>query len=114
MDEKRFLSNFVGLEDLIAPVINKFLEVSPSLMDQIRQSIAAKDPEALRRCAHSFKGAVANFQTNTCIERARDLERIGEEKTLDSAPAAFRLLEEEVTRLAPILTRIAREYQDRK
>ena len=80
---------FVELSDL-------FFEDSLSLLNKIEESIRKNDPEALRKSAHTLKGAVSNFSAQKAYDAAYELETAGRDGVFDSAPEKFSMLKNEI------------------
>lgn len=80
---------FVELSDL-------FFEDSTALLNKIEDSIVKKDSEALRKSAHTLKGAVSNFSAQKAYDAAFELEVAGKDKTFDNSAEKFALLESEI------------------
>jgi two-component system sensor histidine kinase/response regulator len=74
----------------------KFLETQEGTLPQIRAALAAKDPEALGRLAHSLKGGAGHIGAKDLEAAARDLEtacRMGEGDVLADSILVTRLEE---------------------
>jgi two-component system, sensor histidine kinase and response regulator len=80
---------FVELSDL-------FFEDSSALLIKIEDSIVRKDAEALRKSAHTLKGAVSNFSAQKAYDAAYELEVAGKDKTFDDSAEKFALLKNEI------------------
>jgi HPt (histidine-containing phosphotransfer) domain-containing protein len=69
--------------DFINELIDAFLEDAPSMIQQMRTALAAKDVESFRRNAHSLKSNANTFGAMELGVLARELELMGREKNLD-------------------------------
>jgi CheY-like chemotaxis protein/HPt (histidine-containing phosphotransfer) domain-containing protein len=100
------LARVGGDRQLLAEISRLFIEDAPRHLDEIGRAIDAADGEALRRAAHGLKGAAANFEAESVVDLARDLETIGRTKEIDRAPRALDRLRVEVDRLLATLRTI--------
>lgn len=80
---------FVELSDL-------FFEDSSTLLGKIEDSIEKKDSDALRKSAHTLKGAVSNFSAQRAYDAAYELEIAGKDKVFDNSAEKFALLKNEI------------------
>ena len=88
-----------GDRDLLGELMGIFEVESPKLLGMIRAAIARGDAAALELNAHGLKGAAGNFSAGPAAARARELEMMGRNKTLEGAPEKLGLLEAEIKRL---------------
>ncbi len=110
MDRTLALSRVGGDEDLLREIAELFLDDYPTLLEGIRQAVADEDASGLERASHSLKGSVANFGAESVYRAALELERIGRSKDLSGVNEAFRILEESLGSLHPMLEAIARTH----
>ncbi|MCZ6794282.1 MAG: response regulator, partial [Planctomycetota bacterium] len=91
-----------------APTLPRLLAVAlgeiPKQLRRLRAAVESRDPEAVRRTAHSLKGTGAQFFAARVVERAADLEAMGRDGRLDGAPGKFRELAEELERFETYVT----------
>ena len=90
LDRPLALSRVGGDEELLKEIAVIFLDDCPRLMAELRDAIAANDPQKLESAAHSMKGSVGNFGAEAAVSAAFNLERMGRERratsqALDSA-----------------------------
>lgn len=78
-------------------LIDTFVADSERRLRDIEQAITAGDADALRRCAHSFKGSAGNMGAPALSGLCQELERLGREGVITSA--------------APTLEAARREYR---
>jgi HPt (histidine-containing phosphotransfer) domain-containing protein len=90
-----------GDEALFQSIVRFFDEDSPGLLQQIRAGIRAGDAEQVMRAAHSLKGLAANFNAETTVAVAMQMQEIGQSGSIQAALALDTLseLEREVSRL---------------
>jgi HPt (histidine-containing phosphotransfer) domain-containing protein len=84
MDFNGALKEFLGKKDILLKVIKGFLDKAESQIEDLHQSIAASDMEAVRLEAHSIKGAAANLKADDLAQAASDLEKAGQNRDASS------------------------------
>lgn len=99
--------------DLIATIINSFLDDCPDYMDAIRGAVADEDAEVLKREAHGLKGATGSLRAEPASEAALVLEEIGRSGDFAEAESALERLEREIDRLKGDLVTLKEEYQEK-
>src|SRR5438105_11842011 len=75
------------------------LEESPKMLRKRRQALADGDAGAVMRAAHSLKGEVGYLGAGGASQAARQLEHMGRENKLATAPEILSLLEREIAGL---------------
>ena len=80
---------FVELSDL-------FFEDSSSLLNRIEDSIKKRDSDALRKSAHTLKGAVSNFSAQRAYDAAYELEIAGKDNVFENSEEKLDLLKGEI------------------
>jgi PAS domain S-box-containing protein len=103
LDWSEALSAVNGDEQLLRDVVEAFLDESPRVMGEIRNSIDAGDATVLRRAAHTLKGSVRLFGAHQANELAYRLEMMARDANLGQAGEALLGLEGEMQRLLPEL-----------
>ena len=98
-----FLEGLGNDTDLARRLIDLFLQDSVRLLEEINQAIAARDPERLRRSAHTLKGSVSNFPAGPARDSAARMERLGFDGDFAAAQETFPVLAKEVDRLRDLL-----------
>jgi signal transduction histidine kinase/DNA-binding response OmpR family regulator/HPt (histidine-containing phosphotransfer) domain-containing protein len=101
------LARVGGDRELLADMARLFVEDAPRTIDRIREALDARNADALRRAAHTLKGAAANFEATELVTAARALEEIGRTGQFDEQAAAWRVLMIEMDRLMSLLTAVA-------
>lgn len=84
---------------LFAELTDLFFDDSLSLLKKIEDSINRKDPDSLRKTAHTLKGAVANFSAPRAYDAAFELEKTGKDNLMDQAEEKFNHLKKEIDNL---------------
>ncbi len=82
MDTLNALKESTG-EEFFKELIDTFLQDAPNLLQQMREAVAQKDPEAFRRAAHSMKSNAATFGAMDLSTMAKELEIFGRENNLE-------------------------------
>lgn len=111
MDRKKFFENFRDFEDVIPPTIQKFTEVYPRLIEQIREAIHTQNGSELRLFAHSLKSSVAYFCAYPSINAAQRLEEMGAQSIFIEAESVFDELQRETGHLLETLSAMTNELK---
>lgn len=82
--------------ELFVELSELFFEDSSSLLKKIEDSINNNDSEALRKSAHTLKGAVSNFSAQKAYDAAYDLEVAGKDKVFENAENKLNKLKHEI------------------
>ena len=97
------LDQAAGDRDLVLEMIDVYFDELPKLMSRIEQAIEANDGPALRRAAHTLKGALHHLVANRAAAAAAELERLGSSALAAEGRFALAALRSELTRLEPEL-----------
>jgi signal transduction histidine kinase/DNA-binding response OmpR family regulator len=92
-----------GDTELLAEVIDLFLADCPRRLADIKAAVDAGDGERLRTTAHALKGAAGTIAATAVFEASQTLERLGAERRMEPASAAFRQLSEHAAKLMETL-----------
>jgi two-component system sensor histidine kinase/response regulator len=96
---------FVGGDaQLLGELAQVFLNDCPRLLGELREAVARGDAPALRRAAHTLKGAALNFGDGATADTALRLETMGRTGDLAGAEPARAELERRLDRLQQTLT----------
>jgi HPt (histidine-containing phosphotransfer) domain-containing protein len=90
---------------LVAELVDLFFEDVPPRLDSIRRAMAAGDPDALVRTAHSLKGSAATLGAERMAELCRQIEVSGRAGEVPEAQGLLEPLEEEFGRVKQALTK---------
>jgi two-component system, sensor histidine kinase and response regulator len=93
MDVRDALSRLGEDRELLASIIEIYLEDSPGLLDKARRAVMGNDPAALQRAAHSLKGLAVTLSANDLAATASRLEHMGAAAYLAEAAAGVTELE---------------------
>ncbi len=103
---------FDGDPEFLAEIVNLFLETYPGMLSEIDDAVIRQDASALRRAAHTLKGAVANFGAKAIIEQTVTLETIGRSGDLAEAGGATHALQDLLAALALELRAAVSKVED--
>jgi HPt (histidine-containing phosphotransfer) domain-containing protein len=98
-DSAAALRQVGGDRALLAELAAAFNAESQSLLTQLREAIATRDPAKLRRAAHTLKGAAGVFGAQSAYDTARQLEDLGRSADFSQANEIFTSLESAVGQL---------------
>jgi CheY-like chemotaxis protein len=104
MDWSVALEAVAGDRELLKEIVAAFLEEYPGLLAEIRRTIDRGDAPGLRLAAHRLKGSMRYFAATRAFDHAYILETKGREGDLADTAPPLAVLEQEINRLAPILT----------
>ena len=104
------LARVGGDAQLLAEISRLFIDDVPGHLEKIRAALDARDAEGLRRAAHAYRGAAANFEAAAVVRAARELEEVGRLNGFAGHEAAWQTLTAETDELVATLRHyIARE-----
>jgi HPt (histidine-containing phosphotransfer) domain-containing protein len=86
-----------GDESLLQELIQIFMEELPLHLAKLNKAIETEDMETLERTAHSLKGELSCLGLTDAAQKARDLERMGRERTLQPVAELLCAFETEMT-----------------
>jgi len=95
-----------GDQELLAEMINLFVEDAPNLIAAMRTALQKGDLLALERSAHSLKGAAGNLSAQPTAAAALQLEKDAKQANAEAAKASLQAVEKAVDRLLPALADI--------
>ncbi len=76
LDGFRSSMQAAGIEEIVEPTLQLFVEESASMLNALEAAVAATDPEGLRKAAHKLKGSSGNVHARHLSELAEGLEHI--------------------------------------
>jgi len=82
--------------ELFIELSELFFEDSATLLIKIEDSIKNKNSDALRKSAHTLKGAVSNFSAQKAYDAAYELEVAGKDQMFDNASEKLNSLKSEI------------------
>jgi HPt (histidine-containing phosphotransfer) domain-containing protein len=102
-DEEALLDHVDDDMEFLGETVAMLDEDCPSLLEQIRTAVAARDAENLAKAAHALKGMLGNFCAERAEAAARELEMMGRAGRLADVEAATDLVQREAERLQEAL-----------
>jgi HPt (histidine-containing phosphotransfer) domain-containing protein len=99
----------LGGDDFLAEVIEAFLADGPTLIADLRRSLDSRNPEELRRTAHTLKSNGATLGADRFAELCRTLEQRARDGELDDAPDLVDRIEQEYRPLEDALSALGSE-----
>jgi two-component system, sensor histidine kinase and response regulator len=109
IDREVILTRVDGDEELLAEIINLFLDDCPKVMAQIDNAIKLRNSELLERCAHRLRGSLDLFASVIGSRAAFELEKSARKNDLSHIDQAASILRNEIDRLLPALAALTRE-----
>jgi CheY-like chemotaxis protein len=106
-DQEKALEQCLGSDELLRKMAARFIETMPGLLAQITGAAMNGDALALRKSAHTFKGAAASICATASSSVAFALEKAGRDGTLDGVESLVAQLTTEVQRLNRELSALA-------
>lgn len=110
LDKTELLEKVFGDKDMLAEIIDMFLELSPTMLDAIDQTIQVHDAKKLSETAHTLKGSIGNFTIDSPFQAALELENIGKSENLGRANEAFAIMKNEIDMLNRALIELKTEF----
>jgi signal transduction histidine kinase/CheY-like chemotaxis protein len=107
LDQAGALERLGGDVALLTELVSLFLQDAPKLIAEIHSALAQQDADALRRAAHSLKGASAYIGATTASEIAYRLERLATQGQLQEASHVMGELERVLAALQPLLQQLS-------
>ncbi|MFN8610977.1 MAG: Hpt domain-containing protein [Vulcanimicrobiota bacterium] len=86
-----------------------FFQFYQQQLDDIEVALRARDAEALRMAAHTYKGSVSSFVAEPSQELSLRLESLGREQTLEGAEELLRQLRDQAQALCERLRQLPQE-----
>ena len=75
----------------------------PVLLGEVDAAVAAGDPQAIHRAAHSLKGSAGNFGYAPAFEAALNLEQLGRAGASEGVPEAAAIVHRTMDELVRLL-----------
>jgi CheY-like chemotaxis protein len=109
LDRVALLDRVEGDMELLGDIIELFKEDSVRQITAIREAIDKKQPDTLRRAAHTLKGTCGNLGAVEAAATALELEKLAAAGDLSHAPEILRSLEEQIQRASKLLDELKQE-----
>ncbi len=97
--------------DLFSELSDLFFEDTNTILSKIENAILERNPEKIRKNAHTLKGSVSNFSAPKAFEAAMKLENIGKNNDLENADSAFIDLKNEIVNLVEALKMLTKNQK---
>ncbi|HKH50069.1 MAG TPA: ATP-binding protein [Thermoanaerobaculia bacterium] len=108
IDQLRQLQSMTG-QELVTPIIDRFLTEAPRRVAELRLALAAKDHLNFVFVAHAFKGSGAQLGAKRLAKLCHELEMRGRRVEWPALEEIVCLLQAEVERISPLLRAKAAE-----
>jgi two-component system sensor histidine kinase/response regulator len=95
--------------DLLAEMIELFLDSAPKLLDDVASSVQHRDRRAVQLSAHALKGAMQSIGAVPGARAALRLETIGVTGDMTHVEESLATLKEELAHAVSVLARVAKE-----
>jgi CheY-like chemotaxis protein/HPt (histidine-containing phosphotransfer) domain-containing protein len=102
-DEADVLDRLGGDREILTEVAAIFRHTAPDLTGEMRAALDRRDAPALRRAAHTLKGAAGNLSAKRLSAVALEIESAADAQDLVRAAALFQMAAAEVDQLLTIL-----------
>ncbi|HEX3527949.1 MAG TPA: ATP-binding protein [Thermoanaerobaculia bacterium] len=114
IDQLRQLQAMTG-QDLVSPIIDRFLADAPRRWDDLRAALDAQDGPQLSFAAHAFKGSSGQIGASRVAALCQELESQGRDAQWDGTAEIVAQLGTEIERVAPLLLEFlhAKQGEDR-
>ena len=89
--------------DLIKQVVQIFIEDYPQQVEDIQTMINNKDPEGLKKAAHSFKGMLRSLYATEMAAMGQELEALGLEGNFKESQKKLDEMKNEIPRVLEVL-----------
>jgi CheY-like chemotaxis protein len=106
-DRNGLLEQCMGNQDLLRRMASKFIETVPGLIQEIENAVMQGDGLALRRSAHTLKGASGSMCAKHMFDESWRLEMLGKDDRCGEAGQHVESLKDHFTRLEELLVKVA-------
>ncbi len=96
-DRAKALERLDGDESLLRELLKIFLEENPKQLASLQRALESADAESFERTAHTLKGELGYLGLTATAEKARELERLGEERNLHAAASVLLTFKAEIS-----------------
>ena len=108
LNRNRLLEQVDNDPEMLAEVIDLFLDDSTKALVEIRNVVSSSDASAIEQCAHKLKGALMTLTAKPAADAARRLEEIGREGDLGQAAETLSALEQQMEELRQQLSTVVK------
>lgn len=103
MNRDAALARMNGDLSLLIDMAKLYLEDTPSLLAEIKESLISGDARTVRRASHSIKSLSANFDGQRAVAAASALEELGIQQNLANCEQCYAYLVQQVAELSAAL-----------
>ncbi|MFO1020849.1 MAG: ammonium transporter [Planctomycetales bacterium] len=96
IDVESLLQRCCNDSNFATRVLRKFQARVPQDVEEIRQACTGRDPVALKKAAHTLKGAAGNLSAQRLHQKSSELEQLAVQNRLDQADSQISQLETEI------------------
>lgn len=82
-------TQYSGAEDILFEMLQEICDKIPKFYEELEQALSENDGDKVHKAAHSFKGAVANFQAQRLANILMQIEKNGRIGDVESAKKIF-------------------------
>ncbi|MCX5807509.1 MAG: response regulator [Proteobacteria bacterium] len=93
-------------EKLVKEIMDVYLSDTPIQLSRLRECFEKGDIILIQRCAHSIKGASANFCVGTINKTAQDIELAAKQSNLEMIKPLIDTIENQFIELKDVLTEV--------
>ncbi len=93
-------------EKLVGEIMDVYLNDTPIQLSRLKEFFEKEDILSIQRCAHSIKGASANFCVGTINKTAQDIEVAAKQGNLEIIKPLIDVIENQFMELKDVLTEI--------
>ena len=104
IDRVSLLERVEGDQELLAEMVQLFLDDIPNLLNAMRDALQRGDMVVLERSAHSMKGAASNLSAKQAADAALKLEKDAKSNHIESAKESLAGVEQAMKILVPALS----------
>jgi signal transduction histidine kinase/DNA-binding response OmpR family regulator len=111
-DRSKALERVDGDEPLLRELVEIFLRESPKQIASLQQAIETADLEEIQKIAHTLNGELGYLGMADAAQKAKDLEHLGHERTLQLAADLFPTFEAGVSAVAAAMQDMLEERRE--
>ena len=103
LNPAELLEHVDGDRELLAEIVQLFEIALPTILQELRESIAKGDATEIARAAHTLKGSVANFGRQAAYRAVEQMEDFAKQDDMPRTAAVLDVVESELKRLQAAL-----------
>ena len=103
VDVPALMARLEGDRELLAELYEIFVPDAEGLLAALEKGVSSSDADAVRRAAHTLKGAAGNFCAPSAVAAALALETAGRTREMADAPRLLARLRAEIDAVATAL-----------